>query len=135
MLFEMTSRESTERFAVTLPSISPTGRAIIKNTYQLRLHIIEFTECIERLGLEEMISLVTNGKGEIHLTDCVWCNDAIKQGSHKCHCYRAISNPDKYFRESYNILPRDEVEKLIKQFAELRKMSTKLPIMNYKLRK
>lgn len=45
-----------------------------------------------------------NRKGEIHLTDCVWCNDDVQEGPDTCHCYIALQNPVEYFRNKYGIV-------------------------------
>lgn len=130
--FEMTSQESNERFIVDLPNISPTELRCIKCTYKLRLNLIEFMEYVKRMGLDKMIRVVSNSRGEIHLSDCVWCNDAIQEGPDTCHCYGALSKPADYFRNKYGIVSVEEEENLVNQLEEIRRMKINmLPIIDY----
>lgn len=104
----------------------------MKLFYEFRLKLIEFTICVHKLGLDDSERLVVNSRGEIHLSDCVWNNDKVREGPDTCHCCAARCKLKRYFLKKYGIVAPEEEQNILKQVQEnRRRRMAMLPIMDY----
>lgn len=106
----------------------------LKFDYELRSMMVRFLSQMISMDLHEHLSLNINAQGEVHLTDCAWCNDDIDEGPDSCHCLQALKNPQSYVSNTYGIGMEDE-EKLFNNILEKirKKRNENLHIMNYML--
>lgn len=130
--FQNMIRDNNERFMRNIVFLSSDYRRSITASYCLRLMVLRFTEAVRDLGIEGSVRVTCNAQGEVHLTDCVWCNDAVSEGPDTCHCCRALENPRGYFRSKYGIVSDEEEESLRRQLEEIQnKKSSLSAIMDY----
>lgn len=101
------------------------------NAYRLRLMILRFTEAVRTLRLEGSIRVTYNSRGEIHLSDCVWCDESVLEGPDTCHCCLALDKPFEYFRTQYGIVTPEVMATLIRELHEIQNSRMSGSIMDY----
>lgn len=102
--FLSTMSEQNKQFIKEAHLLSSDKRGILSNAFAVRMNVLKFVEAVHNLGLEEQIRIVPNeNDGLLHLSDCIWSNDAATEGPDQCHCSSALENPSRYFRIKYHV--------------------------------